>query len=321
MLQTRPRLAPWTVAAFAAVYLIWGSTYAAIRLALETFPPFLMGAFRFGAAGVLLYGVLRMAGHARPSARQWGGALTTGVLMFLGGSGMVGWAEQTVDSGLASALIATVPLWVVVLDWLVFRGPRPGGWQAIGLLMGLGGVWLLVAPEAGVDRLDPRALVLVLAACCWSAGSLLSRRASLPSSPFMTAAMQMIVGGVALTALGVAAGEAGQLRVPTTRACLALGYLTGIGAVVGLCAYLHLLRTVRPAAAATYAFVNPVIALALGHLWLGEPLTQRMGLGVALVVLSVVLIIGRGLIRRRPPLALIQPSAPGGLQNKTRSAA
>ena len=321
MTESTPRTSPWTVAAFAAVYLIWGSTFAAIRLSLESFPPFLMGAFRFGAAGLLLYGILRLWGLPRPTARQWGGALVTGTLMFLGGSGMVGWAEQTVDSGLASALVATVPLWMVVFDWLLFRGPRPGRWQAAGLLLGIGGVWLLVSPPSGLADLDPRAIVVVAAACCWSLGSLLSRQVGLPSSPFMAAAMQMIVGGAALSLVGASCGEFAQLRVPSRTACVALLYLTSLGSLVALCGYLYLLRTVRPAAAATYAFVNPMIALALGHFWLGESFSAGMGLGAALVVLAVVLIVGRGLLRKRPPLHLVRPPAPRGIQNNTRSAA
>jgi len=321
MTEPTPRTSRWTVAAFAGIYLIWGSTFAAIRLSLESFPPFLMGAFRFGAAGLLLYSVLRLWGHSRPTARQWGSAMATGTLMFLGGSGMVGWAEQTVDSGLTSALVATVPLWMVVLDWLLFGGPRPGRWQAAGLLLGLGGVWLLVSPPSGLASLDIRALVVVAAACCWSLGSLLSRHIGLPSSPFMTAAMQMIVGGAALTLVGASSGEFAQLRVPSRTACVALLYLTSLGSLVALCGYVYLLRTVRPAAVATYAFVNPMIALALGHFWLGETFSVGMGFGAALVVLAVVLIVGRGFLRRRPPLQLARPPAPAGIQNKTRSAA
>ncbi len=319
MLEKRPT--PWILAAFAAVYLLWGSTYAAIRVSLESFPPFLLGGIRFGAAAVFLYGVLRLVGHPRPTARQWRAAALTGTLMFLCGSGMVGWAQQTVDSGLASSLIATIPLWMVVLDWLLFRGPRPGRWQILGLCLGFGGVWLLVAPAGGIAQLDPRALLMVVAAGCWSTGSLLSRRVALPESPFMTAAMQMIVGGVVLSALGTAQGELGLLRAPSTSSVVALLYLTCAGSLLALCSYVYLLKTVRPAAAGTYAFVNPVIALTLGHFWLGEPLSARMGLGVALVVLAVVLIVGRGLIRRRPPLKLVHPPAPAAIQKKSRSAA
>jgi drug/metabolite transporter (DMT)-like permease len=321
MTDDAPRIAPKTLAAFGAVYLIWGSTFAAIRISLESFPPLLMGAFRFGVAGCLLYAILRLAGHGRPSARQWGAAAVVGTLMFLGGSGMVGWAQQSVDSGLTSALVATVPLWVVLLDWLLFGGPRPGKGPILGLALGLGGVCLLVSPQGGLSSLDGRALVVVGAGGCWALGSLLSRRMGLPSSAFMTAAMQMIAGGVALTALGASQGELSLLQVPTRRACLALTYLVVPGCLVALSSYVYLLRTVRPAAAATYAFVNPVIALTIGHFCLGETLDTRMGVGAALVVAAVILIVGGRLLRRRPPLRLVQPPAPTSLHNKTRSAA
>ncbi len=321
MLDSTPRLSRKTLAAFAAVYLIWGSTYAAIRLSLESFPPFLLGGLRFGLAAVVLYAVLRARGHARPTARQWGAALVTGTLMFLCGSGMVGWAVQGVDTGLASALIATIPLWMVVLDWLLFRGRRPGVLQTLGLALGLGGVWLLVAPAGGMAELNPKALLLVGAAGCWATGSMLSRRLALPDSPLMVAAMQMLVGGGVLLMVGASSGEFAQVRAPTTTSALAMVYLVCAGSLVGLCSYVYLLKTVRPAAAGTYAFVNPLIALSIGHLWLGEALTARMGVGAALVVLAVVLIVGRDLIRRRPQLRIIHPHSPTPIQNKSRSAA
>lgn len=321
MLDSIPGVSRKTLAAFAAVYLIWGSSYAAIRLSLESFPPFLLGGLRFGLAAVVLYAVLRARGHARPTARQWGAALVTGTLMFLCGSGMVGWAVQGVDTGRASALIATIPLWMVVLDWLLFGGRRPGLLQTLGLALGLGGVWLLVAPAGGVADLNPRALLLVGAAGCWATGSMLSRRLALPDSPLMVAAMQMLVGGGVLLLVGVSTGEIVQVRAPTMSSALAMVYLVIAGSLVGLCSYVYLLKTVRPAAAGTYAFVNPLIALCIGHLWLGEAVTRRMGFGAALVVLAVVLIAGRDLIRRRSPLRLVTPPARTPIENKSRSAA
>lgn len=277
--------------ALGAVYVIWGSTYLAIRFAVETLPPFLMAGTRFVVAGVILYAWRRAIGVPRPTPAQWRAAVIVGGLMLLGGNGGVVWAEQFVESGTAALIVATVPLWMVLLDWLRPGGapPRPGVW--LGILVGLGGVTLLLgAPDAG-DRYVAGWIVLVLASIAWSAGSIYSRSAPLPA-PLLATAMQMLAGGVLLLLAGLIAGEAGRLDPATfsTRSLLSLLYLIIFGSLIGYSAYVWLLRVATPALASTYAYVNPVVAVFLGWLLAGERLTGRIVVASAVIVGAVALI-------------------------------
>jgi drug/metabolite transporter (DMT)-like permease len=282
------------ILAFAAIYLIWGSTYLAIRFAIDTLPPFLMAGVRFVIAGALLYGWARWRGATRPSRGHWLAAVIVGGLMLLGGNGGVVWAEQRVPSGLTSVLIATVPLWVAVLDWLR-RGTRPSGRMAAGLALGLAGIVLLVGPAelAGTSRMDlVGAGVLILAALLWAAGSLYSRRASLPASPLLATAMEMLAGGLLLLLAGLVTGQAADLDLDrvSLQSVLALCYLIIFGSLVAFTAYTWLLRVTSPARAATYAYVNPVVAVLLGWALGGEPLTVRTLLAAAIIIGAVVVI-------------------------------
>ncbi len=283
------------VLAFAAIYLIWGSTYLGIRFAIETVPPLLMAGTRFAVAGTMLYSWTRLRGAPRPTRLHWSAAAVVGGLMLLGGNGGVSWAEQRVFSGLAALLIATVPLWMALLDWKRRGGVRPSGRGAVGLVFGFVGVALLVGPGelAGSSHMDPLgAMVLLLAAFSWAAGSLYSRQAQLPDSPLLAISMEMLTGGVLLLAAGLVTGEGARLEVSqvSPRSVLALGYLILFGSLVAFSAYIWLLKVSTPARAATYAYVNPVVAVILGWALGGEPLTLRTLLAAAVIVSAVVII-------------------------------
>ena len=276
--------------AFAAVYLIWGSTYLGIRIAIETLPPFLMAGLRFLIAGAVLYAGLRLSGVARPRSSTWRAALLVGSLMMFGGNGLVTWAQQSVPSAFAALLVGTMPLWMVVLDATVFRGPKPGPWVWAGLLLGIMGVGLLVGPSEGGVAPAGAALV-VLAALSWSFGSLLSRKADLPSSPWLSASMQMIAGGGVLLVAATLTGEWTKLDLQaiSARSVVAFAYLVVFGSIMAHSAYLYLLKNASASAVSTYAFVNPVIAMLLG--WItGETIGTRALIGAGLIVGAVFLI-------------------------------
>jgi drug/metabolite transporter (DMT)-like permease len=283
------------VAAFAAVYLIWGSTYLAIRFAIETVPPFTMAGVRYLIAGAVLYGWMRLRGTSSPTRYHWISAAIVGGLLLLGGNGGVVWAEQRVPSGLTALLITSVPLWMALLNWLRPGGMRPSGPVAIGLFTGFAGVALLVSPGelAGGLHVDPLGgAVLLLASLSWAAGSLYSRHARFPESALLATAMEMIAGGVLLLAAGLVAGEWARLDLAAVspKSFLAFAYLIAFGSLVGFTAYIWLLRVTTPARVSTYAYVNPVVAVFLGWALAGEPLTPRTLIAAAIIICAVVLI-------------------------------
>lgn len=288
--------ARWMVVlALASVYLIWGSTYLGIRWAIETLPPFLMASTRFFVAGTLLYGLARWRGGEKPQHVHWRSAALTGALMILGGNGGVTWAEQRVPSGLAALLIGTVPLWIVVVNWLVFDGTRPNRRMTLGLATGVAGLALLIGPAdlIGGSAVDPLgAGVVLLAALCWATGSLVSRRAPLPASPLLGTGMQMLMGGLLLVVAGTLTGEWAQLDLAgvSLRSALAVAYLAVFGTLIGFTSYIWLLRHTTPARAASYAYVNPVVAVLLGWAFAGEALSARVLLASGIIVGSVVMI-------------------------------
>lgn len=306
------------VAAFAAIYVIWGSTYLAIRFAIETIPPFLMGGARFLTAGAILYAFARARGAAPPSRIHWRSAIIIGGMLLLGGNGGVILAEQMVPSGLAALIIATVPLWMVLLNWLRGDGIRPTAGVALGLVLGVTGIALLVGPggAAGIGVNPIGVAVLVLASLSWSIGSLYSRRARLPADPLVATAIEMLAGGGLLAALGTATGEVGQIQFAqmSPRSLLALGYLIAFGSLVAFSAYVWLLRVSTPARVSTYAFVNPIVAVLLGWALAGEALTPRMLLAAALIVTAVVLITTRQASANLPP-----KTAPSGVEQAGRA--
>lgn len=288
------------VLAFAAIYVIWGSTYLAIRLAIETLPPFLMAATRFMTAGAILFTWAIFNGQPlRPALSQWPTALIIGALLLLCGNGGVTWAEKYITSGFAALLVATEPLWVVILNWgLTHR--RPNGKVLLGVLIGLAGVSLLVSDGLGDvthgthgSRLGLiGAGVVFLSSFAWAAGSVYSNRHPIRAVTSMASGMQMLAGGSLLLLLALVAGDFKRLNLDNASwvSISAFSYLTLFGSLVSFTAYSWLLNNVTTARAATYAYVNPVVAVLLGWLIASEPLTPKMMLAAAIIVGSVVLI-------------------------------
>jgi drug/metabolite transporter (DMT)-like permease len=279
--------------ALIAVYLIWGSTYLAIRYAVETMPPFLMAAVRFIISGGFLYALRRFSGDPAPKAVEWRSATIIGIFLLVGGNGGVVWAEQFVTSSLAALLVATVPLWMVLMDAFRPPGHRPGLPAVAGILIGFGGVVLLIRSVAGsADTTNLLgAAALILASLAWSIGSLYGRTARLPASQLLGTAMEMLAGGVALLLVATIVGEWSDLDIATVsrRSVLALVYLTVIGSSAFV-AYVWLLRVAPTPLVATYAYVNPLVAVLLGYFLAQEPMTVRTLLAAALIIGSVALV-------------------------------
>lgn len=286
--------------ALAAVYLIWGSTYLAIRFALEGgFPPFLLGGIRFLIAGGLMFAVLRWRGVPMPTRPQWGNAAAMGILLLLLGNGMVNLAEQSVSSGMAAVAVASAPLWMGVFS--AMRGEQPSRIEWVGLGIGFVGVlWLNIGSSLTASTVGM--VALLVAALAWSFGSIWSRGRDLPS-PFMAAAAQMLCGGAAMCIVGFAIGERIH-AVPATSGLIAFAYLILAGSIVGFSAYIWLLHHVRPVLAGSYAYINPAIAVALGA-WLAH---ERFGmhemLAMGVILLGVVAIT---LAKARAPAPTSEP--------------
>jgi drug/metabolite transporter (DMT)-like permease len=284
--------------ALATVYVIWGSTYLAIAIAIESMPPFWMAGVRFVVAGALLYGFSRWRGAPRPTLPHWRSAALIGGLLLLGGNGGVVWAEQRVSSGIAALLVSMVPLWMVLFRWMQPGGERPTKQVWAGVTLGFIGLMLLVRPGsdgsgAGVDKIDLLGVAaLVLACISWAWGSIYSRRVPLPDSPFLVTGMEMLCGGALLLLFGAFAGEASRLDLAavSSRSALALLYLITFGALAGFTAYIWLLKVANPVLVSTYAYVNPIVAVFLGWLILGEPITAKTLIAAAVIVAGVVLI-------------------------------
>jgi drug/metabolite transporter (DMT)-like permease len=280
------------LAAFATIYLVWGSTYLAIRYAVATIPPLLMAGTRFFTAGALLYAWARMRGAPAPSRSNWRGAFIAGGLLLVGGNGGVSWAEQRIPSGLAALLVATAPLWMVLMSW-ASGGVRPTGRVWIGLVIGFVGLGVLIGPSQllGGRAADPLAAgVVVLGSMAWALGSVVSGRLALPSSPQLTTAIEMLAGGALLLLLGTVLGEWRDLDLARVApsSWVGLGYLLVMGSLVAFSTYVWLLRHAEVAKVATYAYVNPVVAVLLGWLLAGEALTARIALAAAVIVAGVV---------------------------------
>ena len=298
---------PLLVLAFATIYVIWGSTYIGIKYAIETLPPFLMSGARFLLAGALLGGWALASGAERPTWKHWRSAAIVGALLFLVGNGGVVYAELYIASGMAALLVATEPLWIVLLDWLRPGGTCPSIKTMIGLTIGFAGVWLLIdsglsdgGGEAGHGGAGGGAILgasmVIVAAFSWAVGSLYSLRAALPASPSLTSGMQMLVGGGLLTLAGTFSGEWTRLNL-SGASIVSVGaflYLVVFGSIIAFTAYSWLLRVASPARVSTYAYVNPAVAVLLGWALAGEAVTTRTIIAAAVIVLSVMLIVSRG---------------------------
>ncbi len=282
--------------ALLAVYLVWGSTYLAIRYVVEEMPPFLSAGTRFLVSGAILVLWQRLHGSPAPTRREWGAATIIGLFLLLGGNGLLAWAEQIIPSGIASLFIGATPLWMALLDTL-----RPGGirlsWLTwAGVLAGFAGIALLANPWAnGLDglHLDPwGVIVLLLAALSWSIGSLYSRKAPLPASPLMGTGMEMLAGSLGLFAFGSLVGEWGQLDLSaiTAHSLLGLLYLITFGSLIGFVSYTWLLRNAPTPLVSTYAYVNPLVAILLGAVLGNELVTWRVAISALIILSSVGLI-------------------------------
>lgn len=293
--------------AFAVVYVIWGSTYLAIRIAIETIPPFVMAGSRFLLAGAIMYLWTAARGAPRPTRVHWRSALIVGGLLLFGGNGSVTWAEQEAPSGLAALVVATIPIWMVILDAVRPGGARPGRHTVIGVIIGFLGIGLLFGPSSsGVSEgIRPISLaVLMFAPFSWAIGSLYSRGATWPRSPLQGIAMQMLCGGALLLAAATVTGQWADFEPASVSPASLVSYLYLVvfGSIIAYTAYIWLLTASTPAKVSTYAYVNPVIAVFLGWAIADEPVTPSMLAAMAIILFSVTLISG-ALGRRKTPNA------------------
>lgn len=323
------RAAPSTPAVATAlliVYVVWGSTYLAIAVMVETLPPLLAAGARFIAAGAIVLGAQRAYARWRgrsftwPSRIEWRSAAIVGTLLLLGGNGGVVLAETRIPSGVAAVLVATVPIWLAVIDAILTRR-RPSALVIGGLVLGIVGVAVLLAPVEGLGQLDPLGIGLVVGgAVSWAIGSHYARRAPLPRSDLLVTAMEMLAGGTALMVGGVLLGEVGRTDFGTfsTGSLLALAYLVTFGSIAGYTAYTWLLANTSVAVVGTYAYVNPIVAVALGAVLLSEPITPRTIIATVLIIGAVV-----AMVSGRPQAARAAGPDPevGGLPDEASGTA
>ncbi len=318
------------ILAFAAVYVIWGSTYLAIRLLIDTLPGFSMVGVRFFLAGVILYGVARWRGAPAPTGKQWRNAAWIGGLLLFVGTGAVVWASYHIESGLAALMVGTEPLWMVLMLWLwpfgKAAGRRPDSRTFGALVIGFLGAALLAAPGAmmeGVDIHLPSLLAITLGCISWAAGSLAARQVELPTSPWINTACQMLAGGALLLGYGLVTNEWAQFDVGAVSwtSALAFLYLVVFGSLIAFSAYSWLIQTTEPTLVATHAYVNPVVAVFLGWLIADEHVGWRTIIASGLIIGSVVLLTSserraRRLAAEAPPKP-VQDGATCGLTDPT----
>jgi drug/metabolite transporter (DMT)-like permease len=288
-------------AALVTVYFFWGTTYLGIERVNQTIPTALGAATRFLVAGTLMYALARRITPERPTRVHWRSATVIGALLLLGGNTLVAWAEHTVPTGTVSLIIALVPLWLALFDRVVLRS-APLGWRVVvGLVMGFAGAAMLVSGSVSIDGIALGGMLLAVgASLSWACGSLYARKAPLPSHPLMASSMQQLAGGVVILAVAVGTGELRgfNLSQVSGSSWLGLGYLIVFGSGVAFSAYLWLLRNARTSLVSTYAYVNPVVAVSLGALVLGEAVTPRVFIAGGIILVSVALIVSAGGARR-----------------------
>lgn len=310
MHSSPPRLK--LISAFASVYIVWGSTYLAIRIAIETIPPLLMAGFRFIIAGSIMYLWGRLRTNERPTRVHWKSAAIVGLMLLLVGNGALSWSEQLIPSGIAALLVAVSPLWFILIEWMQ-GGARPTAGVFIGLALGTLGIAILIDPADLVGGGEVSALgasVLLVSSVCWAFGSFYSRRAHLPSSPALANGMEMLIGGVGLILIGALTGEVKDLHLAdvTTKSLLAVAYLVVFGSIIGFSSYIWLFHNTTPTRASTYAYVNPIVAVFIGWLVGGEQLPTRVILAALLIIAAVAAITVFG--TRKSSKALETLSAP-----------
>ena len=309
----RPSASPIAVwAGLIVLYLVWGSTYLGIKVAVETVPPFVMGFIRFVPAGILLAGVVALRNRRtiqRPSRRALADTLIVGALLLMGGMGLVAWAEQTIPSGIAALLIALMPMWLAIFG-LVFLGERLPRAGVIGIAVGVVGVAILAWPTAGVDDLDPAGLLaLLVSPVCWALGAIYAaRRAVLPAPALFASGLEMIAGGLVLLVASAVTGELASFdpAAVSTESWIGILYLLLVGSLVGYTTFAWLVQVAPLPRVATYAYVNPVVAVILGAIVLREPLSPRTWFASVVIIAAVVLIV-TARARVQPAAASIEP--------------
>ena len=279
-----------------SIYLIWGSTYLAIRFAIETIPPFLMASSRFLIPGIILYYWRKISGDPSPSKIEWRSTTIIGLLLLVGGNGIITWAEQFVPSGVAALIIGSVPLWIFVINLIHPEGRQINRIGVIGVITGFMGIALLIGPTQlanSSEHINPMGIIAIFAAAIfWSLGSLYGRNAPMPPSPLLSTGMEFLAGGVGLLILSAITGEFRKFN-PTlisTHSIYGLLYLMIFGSLIGFIAYTWLLRNVPITLVSTYAYVNPLIAIILGNLLAMETLNLRIFTAAAIIISSVFMI-------------------------------
>ena len=295
-MQTKNHPPSWKIlSAFAIIYLVWGSTFLAIRIGVHEVPPFLFAAMRFSVAGLVLYGWMSARGEPSPNRRQWMSILLLALLIFVFDYGLLFWAEQRVPSGIAAVMMATIPVFMALSEILFLRTQKLTARLAVALIIGIGGVAVLMSRSlhiggAPIDSMG--AAALIIGSITWSIGSVLTRKLPLPPSKVMSSGAQMLAGGILLALAAAALGEFHNFHPSTVSrgAWLALLYLIVAGSIIGFTAYVWLLHHESPTKVGTYAYVNPVVAVLLGYFLGGEALALRTILGTLCVLISVVVI-------------------------------
>ncbi len=286
--------------ALIALYIVWGSTYLGIRVAIETIPPFFHAGVRFLISGVILVVWQRAAGNKMPTRKQWMSTAFIGLMLLLGGNGLVAWAEQFIPSGIAALMLSSTPMFLVIAEALRPNGIKPS-WQAIvGLLIGLAGIFILVGPSkisGSETRLNPSGVAALLGACLlWTIGSIYSKTADLPKSSLMTTGAEMLMGSVGLFIVSLLTGELNKWNPAevSMRSIYGLLYLITVGSIVGFGSYIWLLQNAPISLVATYAYVNPIVAILLGAWLIGEPLGAHIWLAAGIIIGSVIFLNSRG---------------------------
>ena len=290
--------------ALITLYIVWGSTYFGIKVAIETIPPFFHAGIRFLISGIILVIWQRAVGSAMPTRKQWIATFIIGNLLLLGGNGLVAWAEQTIPSGIAALFIGSVPMFLVILEAFRPKGIKPN-WQTIlGLLIGFAGIFILVGPaelSGGKMNLKPLGVIALLCACLfWAIGSIYSKSADLPKSSLMTTGAEMLMGSIGLFLISLLTGELnGWIPAEvSTRSLVGLVYLITVGSIIGFGSYIWLLQNAPISLVATYAYVNPIVAVMLGYFFGNEILEPRIWLATGIIIGAVVFINNRS----KPPV-------------------
>jgi drug/metabolite transporter (DMT)-like permease len=283
-------------AALLALYIVWGSTYFGIKVAIETIPPFFHAGIRFFVSGLILIIWQRAAGSEMPTRKQWISTAIIGILLLLGGNGLVSWAEQSIPSGVAAIIIGSIPIFLVIAEAIRPNGVKPTWRAIIGLLIGFAGIFILVGPgeiSGSENQLNPFGVIALFFACVlWAAGSVYSKTADLPRGSLMTTGAEMLIGSIGLFFVSLLTGELNGWNVAevSTRSLYGLAYLITIGSLVGFGSYIWLLQNAPISLVSTYAYVNPIVAVLLGN-WLGdEPLEPRIWVATAIIIGSVIFI-------------------------------